>query len=52
MVAVECNGALAVSFIQSSIAATSLTGFFIQFFNGLIIILSLIGHRWNQARYR
>ena len=60
MVAVECNGtaaggaigALAVSFIQASIAATSLTGFFIQFFNGLIIILSLIGHRWNQARYR
>ena len=23
-----------------------------QFFNGLIIILSLLGHRWNQVRYR
>jgi hypothetical protein len=21
-------------------------------FNGLIIILSLLGHKWNQARYR
>ena len=27
-------------------------GFYVQFFNGLIIILALIGHRWNQIRYR
>jgi simple sugar transport system permease protein len=24
----------------------------VQFFNGLIIILALLGHRWNQKRYR
>jgi hypothetical protein len=24
----------------------------VQFFYGLIIILSLLGHRWNQVRYR
>ena len=29
-----------------------LSGFYVQFFNGLIIILSLLGHRWNQVRYR
>ena len=45
-------GALTTSFIQVGIVATGVTGFYIQFFNGLIIILSLIGHRWNQARYR
>jgi simple sugar transport system permease protein len=45
-------GALIVSFIQSGIIAAGLTGFWVQFFNGLIIILALIGHRWNQVRYR
>ncbi|WP_181178231.1 hypothetical protein [Mesorhizobium sp. B4-1-3] len=25
---------------------------YVQFLNGLIIILSLLGHKWNQARYR
>ena len=45
-------GALIVSFIQSGIVAAGLSGFYVQFFNGLIIILSLIGHRWNQIRYR
>ena len=45
-------GALTVSFIQSGIVAAGLSGFYVQFFNGLIIILSLIGHRWNQVRYR
>jgi ribose/xylose/arabinose/galactoside ABC-type transport system permease subunit len=29
-----------------------LSGFYVQFFYGLIIILSLLGHRWNQVRYR
>jgi len=41
-----------VSFIQTGVVAAGLTGFYVQFFNGLIIILSLLGHRWNQARYR
>ena len=45
-------GALIVSFIQTGIIAAGLTGFYVQFFNGLIIVLSLLGHRWNQARYR
>jgi ribose/xylose/arabinose/galactoside ABC-type transport system permease subunit len=45
-------GALTVSFIQSGIVAAGLSGFYVQFFNGLIIILSLLGHRWNQIRYR
>ena len=45
-------GAVIVSFIQVGIVSAGLDGFYVQFFNGLIIILSLIGHRWNQIRYR
>jgi ribose/xylose/arabinose/galactoside ABC-type transport system permease subunit len=45
-------GATIVAFIQSGIVAAGLSGFYVQFFNGLIIILALIGHRWNQIRYR
>jgi simple sugar transport system permease protein len=45
-------GGLTVSFIQTGVVAAGLTGFYVQFFNGLIIILSLLGHRWNQERYR
>jgi ribose/xylose/arabinose/galactoside ABC-type transport system permease subunit len=45
-------GALIVSFIQTGVVGAGLSGFYVQFFYGLIIILSLIGHRWNQARYR
>jgi simple sugar transport system permease protein len=45
-------GALIVSFIQTGVVGVGLSGFYVQFFYGLIIILSLIGHRWNQARYR
>ncbi|MEO9231422.1 MAG: ABC transporter permease [Devosia sp.] len=45
-------GAVIVSFIQTGIVAGGLSGFYVQFFNGLIIILSLLGHRWNQIRYR
>jgi ribose/xylose/arabinose/galactoside ABC-type transport system permease subunit len=45
-------GALTVSFIQTGVVAAGLSGFYVQFFNGIIIILSLLGHRWNQARYR
>jgi hypothetical protein len=32
--------------------AAGWSGFDVQFFYGLIIILSLLGHRWNQVRYR
>jgi len=45
-------GALTVSFIQSGVVAAGLSGFYVQFFNGLIIILALLGHRWNQKRFR
>ena len=45
-------GAVIVSFIQGGIVAAGLDGFYVGFFNGLIIILSLLGHRWNQIRYR
>jgi simple sugar transport system permease protein len=45
-------GTVIVSFIQTGVVGAGLSGFYVQFFNGLIIILSLIGHRWNQSRYR
>lgn len=45
-------GAVTVAFIQTGIVASGLSGFYVQFFNGLIIILALLGHRWNQKRYR
>jgi simple sugar transport system permease protein len=45
-------GALTVAFIQTGVVGAGWSGFYVQFFYGLIIILSLIGHRWNQARYR
>jgi simple sugar transport system permease protein len=45
-------GALTVSFIQSGGVAAGLSGFYVRIFNGLIIILSQLGHRWNQKRFR
>jgi ribose/xylose/arabinose/galactoside ABC-type transport system permease subunit len=45
-------GALTVAFIQTGVVGAGWSGFYVQFFYGLIIILSLIGHRWNQIRYR
>ena len=45
-------GSLTVSFIQTGVVGIGLSGFYVQFFYGLIIILSLLGHRWNQVRYR
>jgi ribose/xylose/arabinose/galactoside ABC-type transport system permease subunit len=45
-------GALIVSFIQTGVVGAGLSGFYVQFFDGVIIILALIGHRWNQPRYR
>ena len=45
-------GALTVSFIQTGVVGVGMSGFYVQFFYGLIIILSLLGHRWNQVRYR
>lgn len=45
-------GSFTVSFIQTGVVGVGLSGFYTQFFYGLIIILSLLGHRWNQVRYR
>lgn len=45
-------GALIVSFVQVGIVSAGLDGFYVQLFYGLIITLALIGHRWNQVRYR
>lgn len=45
-------GSFTVAFIQTGVVGAGLSGFHVQFFYGLIIILSLLGHRWNQIRYR
>jgi simple sugar transport system permease protein len=45
-------GTFTVGFIQTGIIAAGLTGFYTQFFYGLVIILSLLGHRFNSPRYR
>jgi simple sugar transport system permease protein len=41
-----------VSFIETGVIASGLTGYYTQFFYGLIIILSLIGHRFSGKRHR
>jgi ribose/xylose/arabinose/galactoside ABC-type transport system permease subunit len=43
-------GAFTVGFIESGIVAAGLTGFYTQLFYGLVIILSLVGHRLIQGR--
>jgi ribose/xylose/arabinose/galactoside ABC-type transport system permease subunit len=45
-------GASIIAFIETGVIAAGLTGFYTQFFYGLIIIISLIGHRFNGARAR
>jgi ribose/xylose/arabinose/galactoside ABC-type transport system permease subunit len=45
-------GACTIGFIETGVIASGLTGFFTQFFYGLIIILSLTGHRFNKGRTR
>lgn len=41
-----------IASIETGIIAAGLTGYVTQFFNGLVIILSLIGQRFNGPRYR
>jgi ribose/xylose/arabinose/galactoside ABC-type transport system permease subunit len=43
-------GAATVAFIESGIIASGLTGFFTQFVFGVVIVLSLLGHRIFQGR--
>ncbi len=45
-------GAAIVRVIEPGVIAAGLSGFYTQFFYGLIIIVSLIGHRFNGPRYR
>jgi simple sugar transport system permease protein len=45
-------GAAIVAFIESGVISAGLDGYFTQFAYGLIIILSLIGHRFMGARQR
>jgi simple sugar transport system permease protein len=45
-------GAMSVGFIETGLIGSGLTAFWTQFAYGLVIILALIGHRFNQGRYR
>ncbi len=45
-------GVFIIQFIETGIIGAGLTGYFTQFFNGLVIIVALIGHRFNGPRYR
>lgn len=45
-------GAFTISFIEPGIIAAGLTGFWTQFFYGLVIILSLVGHRFAARHGR
>ena len=45
-------GATIVSFMETGVVAAGLNGFYVQFFKGLIIILSLLAHRYSSKRYR
>lgn len=43
-------GAATVAFIESGIIASGLTGFYTQFVFGVVIVLSLLGHRIFQGK--
>jgi simple sugar transport system permease protein len=45
-------GAILVSFIEIGVVAAGMAGFYVQFFNGLVIVLALIGHRLHSKRIR
>jgi simple sugar transport system permease protein len=45
-------GVFTIVFIETGVVAAGLSGFYTRFFNGLIIILSLVGHRFNGPRER
>lgn len=45
-------GTFTVGFIETGIIAAGLTAFYTQFFYGLVIVLSLLGHRFNSPRFR
>jgi len=45
-------GAITVGFLETGLIGAGLTAFYTQFAYGMVIILSLLGHRFNQSRYR
>jgi simple sugar transport system permease protein len=45
-------GALTIRFIETGVIEVGLTGFWTELFNGLIILLALVGHRLHEPRYR
>jgi len=45
-------GAFIMSFLESGIISCGLTGFFSKFFFGLIIVLSLISHKFSGMKRR
>src|SRR5437667_434967 len=45
-------GALTVGSIETGIVAAGLTGYFTQFFDGIVIVLSLVTHRITRPRTR
>jgi len=45
-------GALTVGSIETGIIAAGLTGYFTQFFDGIVIVLSLVTHRLTRPRTR
>jgi ribose/xylose/arabinose/galactoside ABC-type transport system permease subunit len=45
-------GACIVRFIQTGIIEAGFTGFWTQFFYGLIIIIAMVGHKLNEPRHR
>jgi len=45
-------GAFTIRFIETGVIEAGLTGFWTQFFNGLIILLALAGHKLHEPRYR
>jgi simple sugar transport system permease protein len=45
-------GALVIGFLETGIIAAGLTGFWTKLVYGLIIILSIISHRYGSQRRR
>ena len=45
-------GACIIGTIETGVIACGLTGFYTQFFYGLIIVLSLVAHRFNKGKSR
>ncbi len=45
-------GACTIRFLETGIIEAGLTGFYTQLCNGIIIVLALLSHKFNEPRYR